>query len=126
MWLDTDCVQHYEIYYFVVNKTTGPGSRLLFDYSDSAPSRKLIDGAEPHGLLIRPPEMSNDIVPKANDLQDLEGADDEPTFTKVVDRRWYERNKHIYPASTWREFDPSKDYKTNMRRDAQGNAYFYS
>lgn len=20
---------------------------------------------------------------------------------KIVDKRWYEKNKHIYPASTW-------------------------
>lgn len=26
---------------------------------------------------------------------------------KVVERRWYERNKHIFPASRWEVFDPS-------------------
>jgi protein FAM50 len=29
---------------------------------------------------------------------------------KVVERRWYERNKHIFPASRWEVFDPTKDY----------------
>jgi len=26
---------------------------------------------------------------------------------KVITRTWYERNKHIYPASRWDTFDPS-------------------
>lgn len=29
---------------------------------------------------------------------------------KVVERRWYERNKHIFPASRWEIFDPNKSY----------------
>lgn len=26
---------------------------------------------------------------------------------KVVERRWYERNKHIFPASRWETYDPA-------------------
>lgn len=59
-------------------------------------------------------------------ISTLEGAHDDPTITKVVDRRWYERNKHIYPASLWQEFDPEKDYQNQIRRDLGGNAFFYS
>lgn len=29
---------------------------------------------------------------------------------KVLLRSWYERNKHIFPASRWEPFDPSKSY----------------
>lgn len=29
---------------------------------------------------------------------------------KVVLRTWYERNKHIYPASRWEAFVPNKEY----------------
>ena len=25
---------------------------------------------------------------------------------KVAERRWYERNKHIFPASRWEVYDP--------------------
>lgn len=25
-------------------------------------------------------------------------------------RSWYERNKHIFPASRWEPFDPTKSY----------------
>lgn len=59
-------------------------------------------------------------------VSDLEGADHDPTYTKVVDRRWYEKNKHIYPASVWQDFDPDKDYQTAVKRDAGGNAFFFS
>jgi len=35
---------------------------------------------------------------------------DESHPGKVVERRWYDRNKHIFPASRWEIFDPIKDY----------------
>jgi protein FAM50 len=57
---------------------------------------------------------------------ELEGFHDDPSLTKVVDRRWYERNKHIYPASVWEEFDANKDYSKGARKDGMGNAYFFS
>ena len=125
----TDKQQHYELYYFIVNKTEGPGSKPLFDYSDSAPAPKGTDLPalqQPQVGLSWPSDRAEEIQPKCTDLESLEGANDDPTFTKVVDRRWYERNKHIYPASIWQEFDPAKNYRTDMRRDAQGNAYYFS
>lgn len=35
---------------------------------------------------------------------------DESHPGKVVERRWYDKNKHIFPASRWEVFDPAKDY----------------
>lgn len=32
---------------------------------------------------------------------------DESHAAKVVERRWFERNKHIFPASRWEVFDPT-------------------
>jgi protein FAM50 len=58
--------------------------------------------------------------------EQLEGFRDDPAITRVVDRRWYERNKHIYPASLWEEFDPTKDYAKGLRTDSAGNALFFS
>ena len=65
-------------------------------------------------------------APKQEQISDLEleGHDHDPAATKVVDRRWYERNKHIYPASVWEEFDPERDYSRGGRRDGSGNAFF--
>jgi protein FAM50 len=37
---------------------------------------------------------------------------DESHPGKVVERRWYERNKHIFPASRWEIYDPAKTYGT--------------
>jgi len=83
----------------------------LFDYSNSAP-KQTYDSA----LLLRPSD------------KDLEGKDHDPNLTKVVDRRWYERNKHIFPASLWKEYEAGKDFEdkvAQMKRDAQGNAFFF-
>ncbi|KAI1718480.1 XAP5, circadian clock regulator domain-containing protein [Ditylenchus destructor] len=33
---------------------------------------------------------------------------------KVVLRNWYEKNKHIYPASRWEPFVPNKEYKRTI------------
>mmetsp|Transcript_26893 Transcript_26893/g.42174 ORF Transcript_26893/g.42174 Transcript_26893/m.42174 type:complete len:373 (-) Transcript_26893:57-1175(-) len=35
---------------------------------------------------------------------------DESHPGKVVERRWYDRNKHIFPASRWEVYDPAKEY----------------
>lgn len=98
-----------------MNKTIGPSGERLFDYSTDAPKTITTDDTGA-------PQISQD---KA-DINTLEGASDDPTYTKVVDRRWYERNKHIYPASMWREFDPEMDFKKETRRDLGGNTFFYS
>jgi protein FAM50 len=35
---------------------------------------------------------------------------DESHPGKIVQRHWYERNKHIFPASRWELYDPTKEY----------------
>ncbi|CRG83903.1 protein FAM50 [Talaromyces islandicus] len=104
---------HYEFYYFIANKIPSFSSAggLMFDFSNEAPPQKEYDP------LSRP-----------NNEEQLEGADADPTLTKVVDRRWYERNKHIFPASLWREYEQGDEFLDKMkstRRDAQGNVFFF-
>ncbi|ORY37032.1 XAP5 protein [Rhizoclosmatium globosum] len=36
---------------------------------------------------------------------------------KVVQRGWYEKNKHIFPASRWELFDPSKEFTKYTVKD---------
>ncbi|CAD5175311.1 protein XAP5 CIRCADIAN TIMEKEEPER isoform X1 [Musa acuminata AAA Group] len=36
---------------------------------------------------------------------------DESHAGKVVERHWYEKNKHIFPASRWEIYDPSKKWE---------------
>ncbi|PGH08088.1 hypothetical protein AJ79_06088 [Helicocarpus griseus UAMH5409] len=100
---------HYEFYYFIANRIpsfTSSGG-LLFDYTNTAP-----------------PEPSGD----SESQPPLEGADMDPGLTKVVDRRWFEKNKHIFPASLWREYEPGEEFEEKMRsirRDNKGNAFFF-
>ncbi|KUI54526.1 hypothetical protein VP1G_01943 [Cytospora mali] len=112
---------HYEFYFFIMNKTLGPGNVRLFNYSAEAPTKASRDSQTPP-----PNPLSSANKDSLVDINALEGADDDPTLTKVVDRRWYERNKHIYPASMWQEFDPEKDYLSEVRRDTGGNTFFFS
>ncbi|KAL2158868.1 hypothetical protein VTH06DRAFT_4060 [Thermothelomyces fergusii] len=106
---------HYEIYFFIINKTIGPGNKPLFDYSAEATPAQPATGTSGTSGTSRAPDIS-----------ELEGVSDDPTFTKVVDRRWYQRNKHIYPASVWQVFDPEKDYSREIPRDPGGNAFFFT
>ncbi|KAL7629790.1 hypothetical protein AAE478_001313 [Parahypoxylon ruwenzoriense] len=114
---------HYDFLFFIMNKTVGPSGKLLFGYVAEAPQ-----STEPIGPEEGLTEATSDIKSSKRHpgTTSLEGASDDPAFTKVVDRRWYERNKHIYPASVWQEFDPEKDYQKEVRRDLGGNAFFYS
>lgn len=116
--------QHYEFLFFIMNKTKGPGDKILFDYTNEAPPPAEADDV---GASVEPLSTAASRATKAlQSMNRLEGASDDPTFTKVVDRRWYERNKHIYPASVWQEFDSEKDYQREIRRDIGGNTFFYS
>ncbi|RMZ82368.1 hypothetical protein DV737_g2108, partial [Chaetothyriales sp. CBS 132003] len=110
---------HYEIYYFIVNKTPDPfrQGKVLFDYAGVAEvdAEDSAQGEDAQLLGVLGKEK-------------LEGHDDDPTYTKVVDRRWYERNKHIYPASTWKQFKADKQFDdgTHGKTDVEGNAFFFS
>ena len=42
-----------------------------------------------------------------DDVLSLDGT--ERWTAKVVERHWYDRNKHIFPASRWEVYDPDKN-----------------
>lgn len=122
---------HYELYYFLFNKVTGFDG-LIFEYAaePTKGSPQLTEaGTEPAEPSAYDPlgRGDKDKGKKATipDVE-LEGFNDDATLTKVVDRRWYERNKHIFPASVWTEFSPEKDFSTAQRKDAEGNSFFLS
>jgi protein FAM50 len=128
----TDSLQHYEFYYFPANKTQGYNGPL-FNFSaertTATPTDVTSDEEEintaTYDPLARQKKTKDAVVSTVPDDQ-LEGFYDDPTPTKLVDRRWFEKHKHIYPASVWQEFDPTKDYSSAKRTDAQGNAFFLS
>ncbi|KAI9787416.1 MAG: hypothetical protein M1835_002683 [Candelina submexicana] len=120
---------HFDFYYFIVNKTKGPRGTPLFDYSSQPPSSAPFTADPTHDppnydpLARTSKKASGPSTPLDTSL---EGLGSDPNQTKVVDRRWYERNKHIFPASVWEEFDPEKDYSKAVRKDTGGNAFFFS
>jgi len=121
---------HYEFYYFASNRTQGFNGPL-FNYSAerTAGTPTAFDEDDEINLATYDPlarVRKKEAVPSVVPDSELEGYDEDPSPTKLVDRRWYERHKHIYPASVWQEFDPAKDYSTAKRVDGQGNAFFLS
>lgn len=124
---------HYEIYHFLFNRVAGLDGPL-FDYS-AQPTKATprvttevdeeadVDPAT-YDPLLQPGKKKSKESSIAD--EELEGFGDDATLTKVVDRRWYERNKHIFPASAWTEYAPDKDLSKMQRKDAQGNAFFFS
>ncbi|KAI0670432.1 XAP5-domain-containing protein [Trametes maxima] len=84
MYIKEDLIipHHYTFYDFIVNKARGKSGPLFnFDVHDDV--RLLADAT----------------VEK-----------DESHAGKVVERSWYQRNKHIFPASRWEVYDPDKNY----------------
>ena len=43
-------------------------------------------------------------------VADARKEKDEAHAGKVLERHWYDKNKHIFPASRWEVYDPTKDY----------------
>lgn len=115
-----------------MNKNVGPSGRRLFDFSAEAPAAveaqasDEVDGKAGDATSVVRLTAAKTAGMPMGDIKHLEGASDDPTWTKVVDRRWYERNKHIYPASTWQQFDPETDYTNQIRKDTGGNTFFFS
>ncbi|KAF9791237.1 XAP5-domain-containing protein [Thelephora terrestris] len=84
MYIKEDLIipQHYTFYSFIVNKARGKSGPLFnFDVHDDV--RLLADASK---------------------------EKDESHAGKVVERSWYQRNKHIFPASRWELYDPEKNY----------------
>ncbi|CAG8508394.1 3503_t:CDS:2 [Funneliformis mosseae] len=71
---------HYTFYDFIINKARGK-SGPLFSFDVHDDVRLT------HDATVEKDEAS-----------------------KVVERNWYEKNKHIFPASRWEVYDPEKNY----------------
>ncbi|KAK8380273.1 hypothetical protein O3P69_016706 [Scylla paramamosain] len=91
MYIKEDLIipHHYTFYDFIVNKARGKSGPLFhFDVHDDI---RLVSDAS---------------VEK-----------EESHAGKVVMRTWYERNKHIFPASRWEPYDPQKNYEKYTIKD---------
>ncbi|XP_026333605.1 protein FAM50 homolog [Hyposmocoma kahamanoa] len=84
MYVKEDLIlpHHYTFYDFIVTKARGKSGPLFqFDATDDI---RLVNDA-------------------TQEKQDSHAG-------KVLLRSWYERNKHIFPASRWEPYDPTKTY----------------
>lgn len=54
------------------------------------------------------PLFNFDVVEEVRLLADANKEKQDAHAAKVVERRWYERNRHIFPTSRWTTFDPKK------------------
>ena len=50
-------------------------------------------------------------------VNDASVEKDESHAGKVLTRNWYERNKHIFPASRWEPCDPTNIYEKYSIKD---------
>jgi protein FAM50 len=135
-----DNSQHYEFHYFIVNESVGFDGPIFPGYSadpTSATPPTKPEGEDEVDLATYNPlstpglsdgnkKLKRDKTESLVPDEELEGFNANGSTTKVVDRRWYEKNKHIFPASVWENFDPAKDYTTGIRKDTDGNVYFFS
>ncbi|KAI9594243.1 XAP5, circadian clock regulator-domain-containing protein [Syncephalis fuscata] len=84
MYIKEDLIipHHYSFYDFIINKARGKSGPLFsFDVHDDV-------------------RLVNDATIET----------EESHAGKVVERSWYEKNKHIFPASRWEVYDAEKDY----------------
>jgi len=91
MYVKEDLImpQHYTFYDFIITKARGKSGPLFnFDVHDDVRM-----------------------------LGDATVEKDESHAGKVVLRQWYEKNKHIFPASRWEPFDPEKKWKKFTIKD---------
>jgi protein FAM50 len=127
--------QHLDFHSLILNNSAGYNG-ILFPFSSEptaatpahlipAVDGTLPDPISPSGGLLTADQLKED-QPATIPDSELEGFDRDPTLLKVVDRRWYEKNKHIYPMSVWEDFDPAKDYSDGGKKDREGNAFFFS
>ncbi|KAI8977014.1 XAP5, circadian clock regulator-domain-containing protein [Mycotypha africana] len=82
---------HYTFYDFIINKARGKSGPLF----------------------------SFDVHEDIRLVNDATVEKDESHAGKVVERAWYERNKHIFPASRWEVFDPAKSYGQYKIKDTK-------
>jgi protein FAM50 len=93
MYVKEDLIipQHYTFYDFIVTKARGKSGPLF----------------------------SFDVHDDVRLLSDVSVEKDESHAGKVLLRSWYERNKHIFPASRWEPYDPSKTYDKYTIKDTK-------
>lgn len=95
MYVKEDLIipHHYTFYDFIVTKARGKSGPLF----------------------------SFDVHEDVRLVNDRSVEKDESHAGKVLLRSWYDRNKHIFPASRWEPYDPAKTYDKYTIKDTKKN-----
>ncbi|KAK4052192.1 hypothetical protein OIV83_002487 [Microbotryomycetes sp. JL201] len=103
MYIKEDLIipHHYTFYDFIINKYRGKSGPLFnFDVHDDV---RLIADAS-----VEKDEASTRAFVRATfDIDSCPSLGSQSHAGKVVERAWYNRNKHIFPASRWEVFNPA-------------------
>lgn len=93
MYVKEDLIipHHYTFYDFIVTKARGKSGPLF----------------------------SFDVHEDVRLVNDRSVEKDESHAGKVLLRSWYDRNKHIFPASRWEPYDPAKTYEKYTIKDTK-------
>ena len=83
--------QHYTFYEFIVSKARGKSGPLF----------------------------SFDVHDDVRMVSDATVEKDESHAGKIVERGWYNRNKHVFPSNRWETYDPEKDYGSYSIKDSR-------
>jgi protein FAM50 len=95
--------QHVTFYDLIVTKARGKSGPLFhFDVHDDVRFVCVIVFRTNPYVICFP--LTYAILRLTNDAR-IEKDESHPG--KVVERRWYEKNKHIFPASRWEIYDPN-------------------
>ncbi|CAD7682945.1 unnamed protein product [Nyctereutes procyonoides] len=113
MYIKEDLIipHHHSFYDFIVTKARGKSGKCARQPcpfpSTSGPSAA---GRPDSSSLPAGPLFNFDVHDDVRLLSDATVEKDESHAGKVVLRSWYEKNKHIFPASRWEPYDPEKKW----------------
>eukprot|EP00798_Chlamydomonas_sp_ICE-L_P026756 gene26756-4333_t len=125
--------QHVSFYDLIISKAQGK-SGSLFDFGVTEDIRIVNDARGKSGLLFdygvtEDIRIVNDARGKSGPLFDFGVTEDirivndatqekkDSHAGKIVERHWYDRNKHIFPANRWEPFDPDKKWDSYSIHD---------
>ena len=119
MYVKEDLIipHHYSFYDFIVTKVR---AEILFVIYPVQLSNLLCNWNLLFCIQARGksgPLFSFDVHDDIRIVSDASVEKDESHAGKVLLRNWYERNKHIFPASRWEPYDPTKTYEKYSIKD---------
>uniref|UniRef100_I1KQ66 FAM50A/XAP5 C-terminal domain-containing protein n=1 Tax=Glycine max TaxID=3847 RepID=I1KQ66_SOYBN len=90
---------------------------ITYSYWDGTGHRRVIQQHSFYELIVNKargksgPLFHFDVHEDVRTIADATIEKDESHAGKVVERHWYEKNKHIFPASRWEIYDPTKKWE---------------